>query len=628
VKLGPYEVLSEIGRGGMGAVYRARSPSGAEVAVKLLLQADEERLGRFDREKRLLESLGEDQGFVPLIDAGVAPAGHYLVMPFIRGGTLRAKLDRGKLTIEESLRLGRALAATVGRAHERGVVHRDLKPENVLFGADDRPLIADLGLAKHFRSDSVAGESRSLTVTGVFRGTPGYMAPEQMKDSKWVGPQADVFALGAIIYECLTGSPAFMGETPIQVLSRVDTSSLIPVRKLRPDTPRWLEKTIDRALSREPARRFANGTELGRALVAGPAPRHSPGPIIVVGLLVGVALGIGALVYTKLHGSEARALCADGDRLLRDHSFAEADAAYKRALALDPELALAWKGHAEACVNLERTNEAREAIARALALGPDLAESHRVNGWILNSANDNETALVEASRAIELDPRNAMAWGNRSHARAVLRNFQGARDDAKRALELDPKLSYAWLNLAAALEGLSDKDGRMAALDRAIEADPMDGTAWKTRGVARMLKGDNAGGLADMEKLVQVSPKDPTAYQNRAIAHDKLGDMESAMADLSRAIELNRELSSSWASRARLYLKVKNYRAAFEDANEAVRLNPRNERGYAYRGQAHEWLEEDALAVADYEKYVELAPNGEGAEDFKKRIETYKKTLK
>ena len=627
MKLGPYEVLSEIGRGGMGAVYLARSPAGVEVAVKLLLRADEERLGRFGREKRLLESLGEDQGFVPLVDAGVAPAGPFLVMPFVRGGTLRAKLDRGKLTVEETLRLGRALAATMGRAHERGVVHRDLKPENVLFGADERPLVADLGLAKHFRSDSVAEESRSLTVTGVFRGTPGYMAPEQMKDSKSVGPQADVFALGAIIYECLTGTPAFMGETPIEVLTNVDSSSVIPLRRLRPDAPRWLEKALDRALSREPERRFANGSELSRALVGAPAPRRSPA-VIIIGALVALAVATSALVLWRVKTSDARSLCAEGARLLKEHSYAEGDAAYQRALALDPGLAIAWKGHAEACVLLERPNEAKEAIARALDLEPDLAEAHRVKSWILLNASDNEVALVEASRAIELDPKNAMAWGNRSRARTVMRNFQGARDDAKKAIELDPKLSFVWLHLASALEGLGDKDGRMAALDKAIEADPTDGTAWRTRGIARLLKGDNAGGLADMEKLVQVRPKDPVSYQDRAIAHDKLGDMESAMADASRAIELNRELSSSWASRARLYLKVKNYRAALDDATEAVRLNPRNDRAFAYRGQAHEWLEEDALAIADYEKYLEIAPEGEAAEDFKKRIETYKKTAK
>src|SRR5581483_116301 len=146
-RLGAHELGEVLGRGAAGTVFRATGPRG-EVAIKLLETRDESALLRFDRERRLLDALGE--GFVPLLEAGFAPEGPYLVMPLVRGGTLRERLARGPLDIEEARALGRALAVALGRAHEKGIVHRDVKPGNVLFTEQGEPLIADLGIAKHF----------------------------------------------------------------------------------------------------------------------------------------------------------------------------------------------------------------------------------------------------------------------------------------------------------------------------------------------------------------------------------------------------------------------------------------------------------------------------------------------
>src|SRR5207244_4323941 len=125
----------EIGRGGIGIVYKARDQRGRAVALKLLQRLDGERLQRFERERRLLGSLGEADGFVPLLDAGDSAAGPWLVMPFVPGGTLRDRIRKGPFSSEATAALGVALARALGRAHERGIVHRDLKPENVIFDA-------------------------------------------------------------------------------------------------------------------------------------------------------------------------------------------------------------------------------------------------------------------------------------------------------------------------------------------------------------------------------------------------------------------------------------------------------------------------------------------------------------
>src|SRR5581483_4732766 len=139
VSLGGYEIQGALGKGGAGADYRAWGQRG-EVAIKALHRLEHETLARFEREARIQEQLGADAGFVPLIEVGRAPSGPYLVMPLLRGGTLRDRLRGGALGVEETVALGRRLAKALGRAHELGVVHRDLKPENVLFGDDGAPL--------------------------------------------------------------------------------------------------------------------------------------------------------------------------------------------------------------------------------------------------------------------------------------------------------------------------------------------------------------------------------------------------------------------------------------------------------------------------------------------------------
>ncbi len=292
VKIGPYEVLGILGRGGMGIVYRARSPAGEEVALKVLGKLEAEAIARFERERRLLGGLGVGDGFVPLLDAGDSPQGPWIVMPLVSGGTLREKLRRGPLGVEGTLEVGRALAGALAKAHERGIVHRDLKPENVLFH-EGRPLLADLGLAKHFdRSTAGASQTVSLSVDGSSRGTAGYMPPEQMQDAKSVGPGADVFALGAILLECLAGRPAFPGRNALEVVVRVSDGKH---EKLHPeDAPRWLVAAIERALATDPADRFRDGAAFEAALAEPNGLRRGvPVALLLCGLLFA---GIGAVL--------------------------------------------------------------------------------------------------------------------------------------------------------------------------------------------------------------------------------------------------------------------------------------------------------------------------------------------
>jgi serine/threonine protein kinase/formylglycine-generating enzyme required for sulfatase activity len=297
-----YVVIGEVGRGGAGVVFRARAPDGREVAIKSLLRPDPTALARFERERRLLASFGESEGFVPLIDVGEGPTGPWLVMPFLRGGSLRDRLRRGPLAVADAVAQVRAIAVAVGRAHAQGIVHRDLKPENVLYAEADiaTPLVSDLGLAKHFSKDATgASLSVSISRDGGFVGTAGYMAPEQMDSAKDVKAAADVFSLGAILYECLSGRATFAGDSIHSVMAKVALADYEPVRKIRPDAPRWLARVIATALSRDPAKRYADGAALARALDEEPTRR---GPLLYwVAAAVGVTVALAASALAVMH---------------------------------------------------------------------------------------------------------------------------------------------------------------------------------------------------------------------------------------------------------------------------------------------------------------------------------------
>ncbi|MCO5166435.1 MAG: serine/threonine protein kinase [Planctomycetes bacterium] len=265
---GPYQLLDELGRGGGGVVVRARGPDGALVALKLLpggRAGDAEALARFARETRLQAWLGAAQGFVPLLDHGVGPRGPYLVMPLLPGGTLRDRLRAGPLPVDDAVALVRRVARAMALAHAHGVVHRDLKPENVLFAADGAPLVADLGLARH-----LAPTDDAASRTGEFRGTLGYAAPEQLDDAARAGPPADVFALGAILHECLAGAPPFGGGGELERIARTRAGKVEPLRRARPDAPPWLAAVVERALAPRPDDRYPHAGALARALARPP----------------------------------------------------------------------------------------------------------------------------------------------------------------------------------------------------------------------------------------------------------------------------------------------------------------------------------------------------------------------
>jgi WD40 repeat protein/tetratricopeptide (TPR) repeat protein len=259
-----YEVLGEVGRGGMGVVYKARQHLlQRPVALKMVLAgslASPEQGLRFLQEAELVAQL-QHPNIVAVYEVGSHADCPYLALEFIDGPSLAQKCGGTPQPSAEAARLVEVLAVAAHEAHRRGIVHRDLKPANVLLTPDGIPKIADFGLAK--RAELEIG----LTRTGAVMGTPTYMAPEQAQGNRQaVGPAADVYSLGAILYELLTGRPPFQGETAVETLYRVVHDEPAAVRALRPAVPRDLETICLKCLQKDPRKRYGSAAALAEDL--------------------------------------------------------------------------------------------------------------------------------------------------------------------------------------------------------------------------------------------------------------------------------------------------------------------------------------------------------------------------
>jgi tetratricopeptide (TPR) repeat protein/predicted Ser/Thr protein kinase len=258
-----YEVLGVLGKGGMGIVYKARQHRlGRLVALKMILHA--EHAGNRDRQRFQAEAEAvarlQHPNIVQIHEVGEHRGLPYFSLEFCAGGSLEAKLAGKPLAPQEAARLVETLAQAMQAAHDKGILHRDLKPANVLLTENGTPKITDFGLAKKL------GE-QGPTQTGSVMGTPSYMAPEQAGgNSKDMGPTADIYALGAILYELLTGRPPFMAATALDTVMLVISEEPVPPRRLQPKTPRDLETICLKCLQKEPMRRYASAAALAEDL--------------------------------------------------------------------------------------------------------------------------------------------------------------------------------------------------------------------------------------------------------------------------------------------------------------------------------------------------------------------------
>jgi hypothetical protein len=412
-----YEILGELGRGGMGVVYKARQIAlDRTVALKMILHADHagaEVRARFRTEARAVARL-QHPHIVQVFEVGEHQGQPFFSLEFCAGGSLAARLDGTPWEALRAAHLVETLARAMQAAHQAHVVHRDLKPANVLLGADGTLKVTDFGLARKL-------DEEGKTRTGEVMGTPSYMAPEQAASDKNVGPPADVYALGAILYELLTGRPPFKAANVWETIAQVLGLEPVALRQLQPGIPRDLETISLKCLQKAPQQRYASAGELAddlhrflekQPILARPAGiiergikwvRRRPTAAVLVGitgLAASALLGLGVWFTESLREERDIADKARGQAVALARSEQEAHSQAKELLA-DMHTA-------SGLVASERNDPAQAALWFATAVGLAPHDEHRAQAnrlrfqiWTRNLAQPSR-AVVQPMK--ESDP--------------------------------------------------------------------------------------------------------------------------------------------------------------------------------------------------------------------------------
>jgi serine/threonine protein kinase len=279
-QLSHYELLERLGTGGMGAVWRARDTrDGSIVAVKVLhphLGTDASYVRRFEREARIAASLASPH-LVRVLDSGAQGELRFLVMEYVEGKTLAQLIqERGRLDVEETVAIATTIARALDAAHAAGIVHRDISPQNVLIQKDGAVKVTDFGVARDLGATA-------MTATSMLLGKPQYIAPEVVTGASPVDIRSDIYSLGVVVYQMLTGAVPFSAETPYAVMQMHANLKPPSLAQLQSDTPAWLVEVVERCLEKNPQARFLTPTELLTALQQRSAGASLPGPVPATG---------------------------------------------------------------------------------------------------------------------------------------------------------------------------------------------------------------------------------------------------------------------------------------------------------------------------------------------------------
>ncbi len=557
-----YRILEKLGEGGMGVVYAAEDTHlGRRVAIKFPAAAAGGRnfRARFLREARAVSTLTHHH-IAAVYDYGETTAGGngagrpFIVMELVKGSRLTDLMHEGDLTLKRAVGIAADVAEALSEAHHHGVVHRDIKPSNVLINERGDVKVLDFGLAKQLGEEPAAQAAQ--TRTGAVVGTPLYLSPEQARGGA-VDGRSDLFALGAVLYECVTGQPAFSGAGALEIAAQVLHVNPPPPSHFNPRVPKELDRVVMKALSKRLEARYQSADEMLADLravdemldesdahrterLAAPATRHAstlttltdalkrPRLSLRGVLLVAAAAVLVILALTMWRGPkpyqpsvDARRWYDTGTEALRDGLYHQASKAFEQAIAADENFALAHARYGEALTELDNVDRARDELLKVGALAPDRA------------------ALPELD-ALYLDAVTA----------TVRRDFAAAIEAYGHIARLKPAEPHVYVDLGRAYENSGEPKKAVESYVRATALDPQYATAYLRAGVlyARQREAASAATAFDRaeqiyQALGKMEGRAEVAYQ-RADLHIRAGRIEEARLQSELALDLARAINN------------------------------------------------------------------------------------
>lgn len=666
-RFGKFVRTEKLGAGGMGEVWRAWDTAlNRWVALKFLKAASADELARFRREAETSARLTHPH-IAAVYEVGVAQDQPYIAMQFVRGRTLRQfrRADPRKLA-----HILRDAALALDYAHRQGVIHRDLKPENFMVLTEDGSLpaephvfVVDFGLAR------AAGGASDLSSPDIIRGTPSYMPPEQAL-GRPLDPRADVYSLGATLYELLTGKPPFRGKTAIETLRLVEEADLKPPRSIVSSVDPDLETIVLKCLERDPGSRYASAAGLaddlrrwleGEAVLATrPSParrlrvfaRRRRVPVILAGCAILLAAA-SAVVLPQW--SRDRRAAEEARRRLEEASL---------YLPLEKELDLLRMKCYRTDFRLDEPERTKYADLERRVVERMRGGTASPTGWHLIARCREALGLASAAdsayaEALKLDPghaRSLLGRGRLGIERALVERFSAGRGAGQIALALqDTEEAVAWIRRGADLAGSEarmDRDLAACYLElvrpdrpRRIEAGPFlqkwrgeplvevfliveglsvgrpDGLAPLTEATRRMpssvtawiwkgcLQKDPVPAWSDFDRALEIDPRNARARAYRAMASHLLGRNREALADLDRALQDDPDCLPAIVNRGSVRIVLDDLDGAIADFDRAIRMNPRVATAYVNRGVARRKQGDLEGAMADLDSAIRLEPD-------------------
>jgi tetratricopeptide (TPR) repeat protein len=638
--LGKYRLTERLGRGGMAEVYRAYQPSlERDVAIKVMhsyLAEDEGFVGRFQREAKAVAALRHPH-IVQVYDFDIEDDTYYMVMEFIGGETLKQRLRqlnaRGqRMPLPDVAQVFHALCDALDYAHAQGRVHRDIKPANVMFDGE-RLVLTDFGIA------SIVGGTR-YTASGAMVGTPAYMSPEQGQGERG-DVRSDVYSLGVILYEMLTGQVPYDADTPLAIVLKHLNEPLPLPRQISADVPPTVERIVLKALAKSPDDRYQSAGELADALevaieqiasavevptkplepaveaaapapVAAPAaPKQKQGPwalIGVAGLIVVALIAVALLVLPNLEGEPEPTTPATVAVSATPTSAEARETTSPPTPATSAADAVAHFEAGVAAFDEWELEDAIDEFSQAIESDPNFAQAFFRRGVVYREKGQLEAAEADLGQAIDLQPDLAEAYYERGYLYLDLARGEEAMRDFTAAIELQPDYAKAYCKRAQVCKWYiddCDADNVWADLEQAIELAPDDAEVWLFRGELYLEEEEYDLALPDLVQAVELAPDDGYAWEMLGQTYYLLGEYDQALASYDEAIRLEPTELEPYYHRAFAFMAIDDLDAALEDLDRILLLEPGHSGAHYGRGRIHAALGYYEEAIADFTEAME-----------------------